>query len=285
MTEQTTELIGSAGDVQAAIDAGVELAGPKRLDDTGRFFSVAIPAGAGLQVIDLEDHLDSWRDRPRRKIGSFHAHTGEAFINYMAKHVRVETELWADIERRSVTAVINAHSDSGTDEAGWGDHRLELKLQHTPAWLAWTNHDGASMTQVQFAELLEERLQDVVDPDGATLTEVARTFRATKSVAFESDHVLSSGQVQLGYREEIDAKAGRKGNVDVPEKFTLGLAPFEGGQPYPVLARLRFSIDGGTLRIKYVLDRPTEVVRAAFDQVVGVIGAGVDAPLYHGRPA
>lgn len=284
MTEHPAELIGAAGDVQAAIDAGIELAGPKRLDDAGRFFSVVTPVGAEHHVVDLEEHFDTFREAPRRKTGTYHAHTGDAFIAYLVKHGRRETEVWADIERRSVTAVINAHEED-YDLAGWGDHRLELKLQHTPAWLAWSKYDGVQMTQVQFAELLEERLQDVVEPDGATLTEVARTFRATKSVAFESDHVLSSGQVQLGYREEIDAKAGRKGNLDVPEKFTLGLAPFEGGSPYPVLARLRFSIDGGTLRIKYVLDRPADVVRAAFDQVVGLIGAGVDAPLFHGRSA
>lgn len=293
MTEPTTELLSSAGDVQAAIDAGIELAGPKRLDPAGRFFSVVAPAGATHHVVDLEEHADAFRANPRRKTGTFHAHTGAAFISYLEKHCLQQTEVWADIERRSVTAVVNAHDgvhdDSGTYvgpmDAGWGDHRLELKLQHTPAWQAWTMHDGKFLTQAQFAELLEERLQDVVDPDGATLTEIARTFRATKAVAFESDTVLSSGQVQLGYREEIEAKAGRKGNIDIPEKFTLGLTPFEGGKPYAVLARLRFSIDDQKLRIKYVLDRPADVVRLAFDEVVGVIGAGVDAPLFHGRSA
>lgn len=283
MTEPlTASLAGAAGDIQAAIDAGIELSGPHRLDDAGRFFSVVTPADAEHHVIDLEQHLDLYRETPRRKTGAFSAHTGDAFISYMQKHATPTSELWADITNRSVTAVINAHDGV---VAGWGDHRLELKLQHTPAWQAWKGKDGDFLTQAQFAELLEERTQDVVDPDAATLTEIARTFKATKSVAFESDHVLSSGQVQLVYREEIDAKAGRKGNIDIPEKFTLGIAPFEGGKPYAVLARLRFSIDGGVLRIKYVLDRPAEVVRQAFDEIVGVIGAGVDAPLFHGRSA
>lgn len=284
MTEHISELTTASGDIQAALDAGLELAGPKRLDDEGRFFSVVTPAGAEHHVVDLEEHLQSFRPNPHRKVGHFTAHTGEAFIAYMEKHVTSTSELWADISSRSVTAVINAHDKTGGD-AGWADHQLKLQLQHTPAWQAWVGLDGKWLTQVQFAELLEERFQDVVDPDAATLTEVARTFKATKSAAFESEHILSSGQVQFGYREEIDAKAGRKGNLDIPEKFTLGLPPFEGGQPYRVLARLRFSIDDQKLRIRYVLDRPAEVVRAAFDEVVGVIGAGVDAPLFHGRSA
>lgn len=284
MTEAFSELLSSAGDVQAALDAGIELAGPKRLDDEGRLFSVVTPAGAEHHVVDVEEHLDQFRETPRRKTGSFTAHTDAAFISYLEKHVTPTTEVWADLTTQSVTAVINAHDKAGAD-AGWGDHRLQLQLTKTPAWEAWTALNERDLTQAKFAELLEERTRDVVDPDAATLAEIARTFRATKSVAFESDTVLSSGQVQLEYRETIEAKAGRAGTIDIPDRFTLGIAPFEGGKPYAVTARLRFSIDGGVLRIKYVLDRPTEVLRTAFDEVVGVIGAGVDAPLYHGRSA
>lgn len=284
MTEHNAELMGMGSDVQAAIDAGTAIAGAKPLDDEGRFFSVVTPAGADHHVVDLEEHLDTFRANPRRKLGAFAAHTGDAFISYMEKHATSTSELWADITKRTVTAVIDAHDKSG-GEAGWGEHRLVLQLQHTPGWQAWTAHDGKWLSQVEFAEFLEERVQEVVDPDAATLTEVARTFRATKAATFESDHVLSSGQVQIGYREEITAAAGRKSNVDVPEKFTLGLIPFEGGAPFKVTARLRFSIDGGVLRIRYVLDRPTEYIRTAFSDVVGVIAAGVDAPLFHGRSA
>lgn len=278
MTDTNTE-------TQDAINAGLAMAAPKKLDDEGRFFSVTVPGEGRHLLVDLEIQREQFRDTPRRKTGAYSAHTGDAFITYMAKHCLPESELWADITTRSVTAVINAHDNNMVGRPGWGDHRLELQLQHTPAWTAWAGLDGKWLSQVQFAELLEERFQDVVSPDAATLTEVARTFKATKSAAFESEHILSSGQVQFGYREEIKAEAGRKGNLEIPEKFTLGLAPFEGGKPYSVLARLRFSIDDQKLRIRYVLDRPTEVVRAAFDEVVGVIGAGCDAPLFHGRSA
>lgn len=271
-------------ETQDAINAGLAMATPKSIDADGRFFSVVIPEGGEHHVVDLEEHLDQFRPTPRRKTGQFHAHTGDAFISYMEKHSAVNSEVWADITNRSVTAVINAHDDVD-GEAGWGDHRLELKLQHTPAWKAWTEKDSQYLTQAQFAELLEERSRDVADPDAATLTEIARTFKATKSVAFESDTVLSSGQVQLVYREDIEAKAGRAGQIDIPEKFTLGIAPFEGGNPYAVVARLRFSIDGGVLRIKYVLDRPADIVRVAFDEVVGVIAAGVAAPMFQGKSA
>lgn len=271
-------------ETQAALDAGVMLAEPHNLDTEGRFFSVVTPADAQHRVIDLEKQRDLYRETPRRKTGAFSAHTGEAFIAYMAKHVLPETEVWADLTNRTVTAVINAH-DKTDFAAGWGDHRLELKLQFTPAWLAWTKYDGANLSQTAFAELLEERATDVVEPDAATLMEITRSFKAAKKVAFESGTHLSTGEVQFVYREDIEGKAGKKGELSMPDHFWLALTPFEGGKPYKVLARLRFSISEGGLALKYVLDRPAEYVRTAFDDVVDVIRAGVEAPVFHGRSA
>lgn len=280
--DATTELIGAAGDVQAAIDAGIEMSGPHRLDEDGRFFSVLAPAGAEHHVVDLEEHRDRFLDFPRRKTGSFQVHTGAAFIAYLAKHAMEETEVWADIERRTVTAVINAHDKA---VAGWGDHRAELKLQHTPAWVTWTKYDGASLNQATFAELLEDRALDVVDPDAATLMEITRSFKAAKTVAFEAGNHLSTGQVQFVYREQVEGKAGAKGEVSMPEQFWVALTPFEGGQTYRVLVRLRFSISEGGLTLKYVLDRPAEYVRTAFNDVLELIQAGIEAPVFHGRSA
>lgn len=282
MNDITAELSSVDGDVQAAIEAGIALSGPKRLDEDGRFYSVLAPAGAEHHVIDVEEHRDRFLDFPRRKTGTFQVHTGAAFIAYLAKHALEETEVWADIERRTVTAVINAHDKA---VAGWGDHRVELKLQHTPAWSTWTKHDGANLAQSAFAELLDDRAQDVVDPDAATLMEITRSFKAAKKVAFESGTHLSTGQVQFVYREDVEGTAGTKGELSMPEQFWIALTPFEGGQTYKVLARLRFSISQGGLLLKYVLDRPAEYVRTAFDDVLDLIRAGVEAPVFHGRSA
>lgn len=284
MTSNYTELTATNGDIAAALDAGVAIAEPSRLDNDGRFFSVVTPAGAEHHVVDLEKQLDLYRETPRRKTGSYSAHTGKAFISYLEKHGLLETEVWADLTNHTVTAVINAHQPKDFP-GGWGDHRLELKLQHTPAWLAWTKSDGAQLRQVQFAELLEERALDVIDPDAATLMEITRSFKAAKKVAFESGTHLSTGEVQFVYREEIEGKAGKKGELSMPEQFWLALAPFEGGKPSKVLARLRYSISEGGLFLKYVLDRPAEHVRMAFDEVVALFQAGVEAPVFHGQSA
>lgn len=278
-TTNLAHLAAGTSDVQAAIDAGLALAEPHKLDDEGRFYSVAVPAGAELHVIDLEEHLDKFRDRPRRKTGGYAVHDAFSFISYLEKHVLMDTEVWADVTRQSVVAVINAH---GPAEAGWADHYVELKLHQTPAWKAWTALHRRPLTQVQFAEHLEDQRVDVVDPDAATLTEIARTFKAKKSVLFDQSEHLSTGQVQLRYHEEIDAKAGAKGDIEVPETFKLGLQPFEGSERYEVGARLRFDISTGQLTITYVLDRPEEIMRRAFSDVLEEIENAVVAPVYRG---
>ncbi len=54
----------------------------------------------------------------------------------------------------------------------------------------------------------------------------------------------------------------------IPKTFTIGVAPFEGCQLYAVDARLRYRISEGRLTLGYQLDRPEDVLRTAFDDVL-----------------
>lgn len=270
--------------IQAAIDAGVALAKPQAVGASGRFYSVALPEGGTHQLIDLEKAREVLRETPRRKQGTFAAYDAGSFITYMTKHATEHSEVWADIERRTITAVINAHGDVDADP-GWGDHRLVLQLRHTPAWKAWTGNDRRALTQTDFAEHLEDRRLDVVEPTAADLTELARSFKATKKVEFAESKHLSTGQVQLTYHEVVDAKAGNKGDIEIPETFMLGLTPFEGSARYEIGARLRFDISSGQLQLTYVLDRPDEVLRIAFADLLVDIDNGITAPIFQGTTA
>jgi uncharacterized protein YfdQ (DUF2303 family) len=282
----TEALLSSTnGEVQAALDAGRALAKPNDLDGGGRFFSVVVPAGAEHEVVDVEEYLDKFRETPRRKVGTYAVHDAGSFVAYVKKHGRGEdlTEIWADITRRSITAVIDAHGPA-EGVTGWGQHRLQLKLQHTPAWNAWVELNRRALTQKQLAEHFEDRRLEIVAPDSATMLELTRTFKAKANVEYESGTHLSTGQTQLVYRETVDAKSGRKGDIAIPESFQLALTPFEGGKTYKVEARLRYAITDGALRLTYVLDQPEEVLRTAFADVLFDIDKDTAAPVFQGVP-
>lgn len=280
MTETTTtELVAGTSDVQAAIDAGSALTTPVELVE-GQDYAVVVPPGGRVERI--VNDLDQYRDHPRRKTGSVTVHTATSLVAYLAKHGRDETEVWADVTASRVVAVVNAHAT--TEAAGWGDHRAVLQLHKTPSWQAWLRLNGQLVDQIAFAEHLQDRSVDIVSPDSATMLEIAQTFSANRRVGFDSSQRLSSGEVQLRWHEDIDAKAGRKGDIAIPETFELALQPYEGSQIYKVRARLRYRINDGRLSIGYALERPDDVLRAAFTDMTDEIGTESGRDVWHGVP-
>ena len=181
-----------------------------------------------------------------------------------------------------ITGVLNAHenTDGTVPGARHEDHRVEYAVLLTDAWKAWREHDGKLLDQETLAEHFETRSIDIVQPSAADMLELAQSFHATTSASFESSKLLSSGQRQFEHRENIDATAGKKGQLTIPGSFDLALKPFEGADPFKVTARFRYRITNGVLRIGYKLDRPEDVLRQAFLTVVenveeGVAGLGV----------
>lgn len=265
-------------EAEAIIAAGVAAAEPKPVEP-GTIYSVTVPVGTEHTVVDLE----RWLPSPSRKKGAVAFTEGGSLARYVTAHDPGDgsSALYADAESLTVVAVLNGHRG---ESAGWGDHRATLTLRPTPEWKHWLALNGQLVDQVKFAEHLEEGLAEIVDPPGAEMLELAQTFQANTKVAFKSFRQLDNGQRQVSYEETIDAKAGTKGNIVIPSRFQLGLAPFDGAEPYRLDARLRFRIREGDLRIGYVLDRPDVVLRAAFDDVLVSLDTATGLVAYHGRP-
>lgn len=223
-----------------------------------------------IQIEDLE-HLLS---RPRSQSGLAALHDPTSFAAYVTRlHDVDETTVWADDRTRRVVAVLNDH-DPGII-AGWRDHRVQLDLRVDPDWAAWTAADGKLMNQMLFGEFLEDHLGSIVDPPAAELMDVAMTLVAKRNLAFESSARLQSGDVGFVYREETTAKAGSKGQLEIPQHFRIRVAPFVGSDPVDVAARLRYRISGEGLQLGYRLDRPDLRELEAFGFVVDLLRTGI----------
>lgn len=227
-------------------------------------------------LIDLEQYAA----QPTRPKGAFTFTEADSLERYVVAH-RPSTmpSAYANAKAGSITVVLDDHFEG---DPGWGEWRATLSLQHTPEWTRWTAADRTMMTQETFAEHIEDSTPEIVEPSAATMLELAQSFHATTKATFGSAIRLDSGQVQFTYSEDVQAKAGKKGDLLVPQRFMLALAPFVGGQPYKVVARLRYRLHGDALTIGYALERTEDVVREAFDEVVEHFTQATALAPYHG---
>lgn len=265
-------------DTQPIIDAATRAAEPHALDAEGRFHTIVAPDG-GVTIVDLDTLRDKakYAHQPRRKEGTYKVHDAESFVAYLAKHHDLDTEVWADAVAAKITGILDAHesTDGSVPGARHEQHRVEYAVLLTEAWKAWQAYDGKLLDQSTLAEHFEARSIDILLPTAADMLELAQSFRATTSSAFESSKRLSDGQRQFEHRETIDAQAGQRGQLTIPETFVIALKPFEGADPFRVTARFRYRITDGVLRIGYKLDRPEDVLRQAFLSVVENVEEGI----------
>ncbi|MGW1661022.1 DUF2303 family protein [Streptomyces microflavus] len=255
---------------QAVIDVAMRAAQPHQLEP-GNFYTLVTPGG-GVQKVDLTgpEHTGV----PARKSGTTVVRDVDSFLAYFDKHGDFASEVYADVETRTITAVLDAHE---TEAPRWGGHRLELRLRPTSAWRAWTSMDGQLVSQGQFAEFVEDNLVDLVEPTAATMLELAESFEVTTSAEFQSSQRLESGARKFSYIEEQTGKAGHKGEITIPATLTLALRPFEGTEPYKVIARFRYRLDRqkGELRLGFKIERPEDTLAAAFEDIRTLVDDGI----------
>lgn len=281
--DQTTE-------TAVAVTAGMMLAEPVRLeiDEYAPLHTVLVPAGATLQILDARPLIEQYALNPRRKTGAFTVYDAPSFIDYLAKHGVPNSEVWANPDEKTMTGVINAHdlaSDDMPGMAGHGDHRVVLKLVQSHQWKAWVAHDGKMMARDDFAEFIEDNAVDVVSPDSATMLEIAQGIHATMSAEFKNAQRLSTGEVSLQYEETINATAGHKGGLEIPTSFLIEIPVFVGSAPVTVSVRFRYRLRGGNLTVGYKLERPYDIIRAAFEDTADTIQVNVAQPVFLGVTA
>lgn len=252
---------------------------PYDLSESSSLVVVRVQTTEQVSVVDLEKYLGS----PRMARGHVVLHDHTDFALYTNRLAEPDTTVWADAEKASITSVLNDHPDSADGGAGWRDHRVSLQLRVDDDWALWRKFDGQFMTHLQFAEFIESMLHTIASPAAADMLEISRTFQAKRNVEFKSGARLQSGDVQLRYEESTSAQAGPKGDVDIPTEMQLALAPYLGTAAGIVMARLRYRIESGHLKLGYQLARPDLVERDAFLGVLAQVREKLDtADVFNG---
>jgi len=215
--------------------------------------------------------------RPTRKRGKITLQDPVSFIDYVKRHRDERTLVTgqANLTGGVFEAWLDHHEAGPEGRTGWSEHHAKLELEATPEWARWVSRSDTPMEQVAFAEFIEDNADDIVVPPGKSkefpnstqMLSVALTLQAKTDVKFASTVRLQSGAQQLTYEETIDASAGTRGKMEIPERFALALAPFIGTPKYAVTARLRYRLSAGKVTFSYKLERPHKIVEDAFNDI------------------
>lgn len=237
---------------------------------------LVVPNDHHTELVDLVQYLPT----PRRAHGRVNVDTTDSFLRYVNRFASPATIVYVDQDAPSATAVLNDHQPAdAVAEAGWSDWRVLLRWKPTLQWQHWHGGHGRWFDQESFAEHIEEGARAIVSPDGATLLEIAQTFKAQVTSQIAIARRQQSGEVRFEWNESVDARAGRDSDLTIPERILLRVAPFEGADAVDVQARLRFRLGQGgekKLTLGYLIDERQQVVRDAVDREVSRLNAELD---------
>lgn len=269
MSEASTLPVTLANEIGHPIEAlavadelATSLAATMAPREVGR--TVWLPVPDSYTLHDLTEKRDRAEPFDARKRGTAQLLDLPSFMTYCKDQgMDGMGYIYANTDRRSFTAVFNDYRDR---VPGWRDHRATYAAAFTPEFQRWMDNNGSGKAkdQTSFAEFIEDNFADLVPPFAQQLLDVATTIQAKTDINFSSAKRLDNGQVQLGYTEVIDAKAGADGALTIPREFELGLRIFKNGDGYKLKARLKYRLGNGGVKFWYELDRPERAIEDAF---------------------
>jgi len=247
---------------------------------------VMVPAG--YTVEPLETAL-----RPEHPQALVKLRDATSFIAFLHDHALPQSRIYAQLDPARFLAVIDDFMTTGqipeseaddiaaeTEQAAWREFRVEFAVPPSREWTTWTKVHGQHMSQLAFAEFLQDNLPDVVQPAGAELLEMALNFQAVQSGQFVATQRLQDGSHNLQWKADNNAS----GTVKLPEMLTLSIPVFENEAPRELQARLRYRLKEGTLALWIELIRPHKVLEAAFRDAWQRIGEQSGVPILLGTP-
>lgn len=231
------------------------------------------PDGGGLK--SLRDEVERWRIEPERRKGTAKATTLRSFIDLVLYHKDEASVLFANTmwPLPRLLAVIDYHQGQSPRHM---EHRIVYDFPLTDEFKDWIGHDAKLFTQAEFAAFIEDHAVDLASPLQAEKSEFEALFRGTFAppnvmvvlsrglqvnvdCVVKNHVVLQSGEGEINFVEEHLDKKGEK--LQVPSLFMVSVAPFVGGEPVRLPARLRYRVSGGKVTWLYQLYRWKEWLR------------------------
>lgn len=243
---------------------------------------------ADLSYLDLTEYLRKNAEEPHRKMIDISFSDAVSFILYVKEQKSSTTRIFAVLALGTTGASpsFNAILDfQGTEASAtsWMTHEATLMLELTPEMQRWLDAQAVKFDQLHFAEFLEDNLSDITDPRAADVLEVVHNLHAKKDVQFRSALRQETGDVKFLFEETTESSgAGPKGDMEIPTRFRIEVAPFVGSDIEVIEARFKYRIHAGQLVFSYKLLQVEKLLEASVRAISEKIHTETEVPVYYG---
>lgn len=238
---------------------------------------------------------------PQRRKGTVIVHDLTSFIVAVNRDSDDGSVIFADVPGRKVTAILDFHepNQDGQDGAGRGDprwcqDRVEYGFTLSSQLTAWIKASGATMSQKDFALLIDNRAGDMADA-APTVGSLAHDFARRRGLNFASiaDMLVftrtivgkstaeasemydeSTGSSSVQYVKKNDLKTPDGQPVVAPAAFALSIPILcgLGATRFTIAVRVRFDVNEGkgvTWRIE--LNALDQYILAAIEEALEIV--------------
>lgn len=251
---------------------------------------IGMPKNFAPHTVDLEKFLTY----PRRAKLKGRMLTSESFLAYAKRQADESTVAWCLHDplnsKLSFRMVLDDHTEKAGEIdglAGWREHIVDYTPPPSVEWTAWTGADGKLMSQLEFAQWIEDHDRDFTTKEGerypsaTDMLKMATEFVATGEQSVKSMIRLQTGGVRLQYINDNDANTIAQ--LETFAKFAIAIPVFRGGPSYLMVARLRYHQQAHKPCFKFELQRPDLIHQHASDELIALVRAGLgDVPLFMG---
>jgi uncharacterized protein YfdQ (DUF2303 family) len=241
----------------------------------------AVLAIVNGELMDLTHYRPT---RPDRKRVIVQLNSVESFIQYVNEHKSPHTRIFASLSKApyTMTAAIDYHESQSFGLPELITHIAVLTMRTTDEWELWSQNNKKEFDQVAFAEFVQANSLDIVEPNSATMMEIALSLQSNNEVKWKSAVRLDNGAVHFEFLDEARAMAGKDGALEIPELFKLRMAVFRGLDDMIIEARFRYRLRRPSITLFYQLVRPQKLVDAMVLDAMDKVKRETELPVFDG---
>lgn len=256
----------------------------------------------GMKPHSVQKYLDEVMPHPERRKGTAKHTTLSSFCEHVKRFADEHSAVFAhdDPKHPRLVAVLDYHEAGSDGVPRWGEHRAIYDFPVSDEWKAWTG--VGDLDQRAFAEFLEDRIADVLEPSGAgdavkafaeqlgcSLASPSALMALSRGLSVRVDqkvaqHLnLSTGEAQIAFEETHREKDGG-GPLKVPGGFAIAIPVFRGGAAYKLPVRLRYRVRSGQITWRIALHRADRAFVDAFEEACNEAHGATGLTVFRGTP-